>query len=108
MWFSLTPPALKYYITDQDSTKEKRDKTQWWAEIKNQEPEFDFNEDAVVYCIKDVEILRGAIVKFPKQTFEFGQQMIDHFGPSPNWKSNLAHPFFHPFSQATPTLSAFR
>ena len=101
------PPPLQDYISKQDSVKVKEEKTQWWSQVKNLEPLFNFNQDAVVYCKKDVMILMAAAVKFLKQTFQFGKQMIERFGPSSSWRKGLHQPYFHPFSRASPTLGAY-
>ena len=101
------PPPLHYYINKQDSAKEKMEKEKWWVEVKNKESKFDFNYDAVEYCKKDVKILMAACTKFLQQTFQFGQQMIDRFGISSNWRQGLHHLYFHPFCKSIPTLGSY-
>ena len=48
------PPELAAYINDQDSERVKIEKRKWWEEVKSQEPENNFNQDIVAYCILDV------------------------------------------------------
>ena len=86
--------------------EEKEAKQKWWNE-KNLEPYFDFNHEAVLYCKMDVFILMASCVKFLKQTFGFGQQMIERFGPSPAWNERRCHPIFHPFTRTIPTLGSY-
>ena len=101
-----SPFPLSDYISGRDLAKEKEAKQKWWNE-KNLEPYFDFNHEAVLYCKMDVFILMASCVKFLKQTFGFGQQMIERFGPSPAWNERRCHPIFHPFARTIPTLGSY-
>ena len=49
----------------------------------------------------------SSAVKFLKQTFIFGQQMVERWGDSPAWNQRLSHRYFHPFSKSIPTLGSY-
>ena len=100
------PPPLEDYILENDSKKDRDEKTHWYETVKSKESIFDLNKDCVVYAKMDVRILMASCCKFLKQTFEFNQQMIDRFGTSPSFRPSL-QPYFHPFSKTIPTLGAF-
>ena len=101
------PPPLSSYINKRDSDKLKKDKTDWWLEVKSKAPEFRFNDDIIKYCVADVTLLMSACTKFLHQSMDFGQELIGKFGISPSFKPGLCQPHFHPLNKGIPTLGSY-
>ena len=70
------------------------------------EPYFDLNNDCMVYCKKDVEVLKKSILKFLAQAFQFQDLLCLRYGNSPALKSRSLN-YFHPFSDQT-TIGSYR
>ena len=101
------PPPLSSYINKRDSDKLKKEKTDWWLEVKSKAPEFRFNDHIIKYCVADVTLLMSACTKFLHQSMDFGQQLIGKFGISPSFKPGLCQPHFHPLNRGIPTLGSY-
>ena len=97
--------SCRLNINHGDTEKKRLEKKKCWMEVQSQTNPYDFNLDTLNYCRTDVFILTVSCCKFLKQSFEFGQLLLQRFGQSPVWKPTSPI-LFHPFNFAT--LGSYR
>ena len=77
-----SPPPLSAYVSRLDDPKTVGKKAKWHA-VKCQQTPFNFNQDLVKYCYNYVVVLLASVTRFILQCFQFGQEIVDRFGPGP-------------------------
>ena len=96
-------PLLDYFINPGDNESLIKEKDSYIQEFGNKI--YDINNEALAYCIKDVEILQLAVCFFLRQTFRFQNALQMFYGMD---LSKKKIPFLHPFQKDFCTIGGLR